>query len=126
MRRSSLDWSCKMRSLRGFTKSPSGWEQFFPGCGLDIRRIPDANAVTLGLRTPRARAFIVRYTPGLGLTQVLPLLVAAISAGLHDFLLVENPEVHLHPSGQAAMGEFWRRWPPQGFRYLPRRTAITF
>ena len=32
-------------------------EQFFPGCGLDIRSIADANAVTLGLRTSKATRF---------------------------------------------------------------------
>lgn len=81
-------------------------EQFFPGCGLDIRRVPDANAVTLGLRTSKGTGFHRPIHTGFGLTQVLPLLVAAVSADLEDFLLVENPEVHLHPSGQAAMGEF--------------------
>ena len=81
-------------------------EQFFPGCGLDIRSITDANAVTLGLRTSKATRFHRPINTGFGLTQVLPLLVAAVSSGLEDFLLVENPEVHLHPSGQAAMGEF--------------------
>ena len=81
-------------------------EQFFPGCGLDIRRIPDANAVTLGLRTSKATSFHRPIHTGFGLTQVLPLLVAAVSADLDDLLLVENPEVHLHPSGQAVMGEF--------------------
>ena len=81
-------------------------KQFFPGCGLDIRSIADANAVTLGLRTSKATRFHRPINTGFGLTQVLPLLVAAVSAGLEDLLLVENPEVHLHPSGQAAMGEF--------------------
>ena len=81
-------------------------EQFFPGCGVDIQRISEANAVTLGLRTSKATRFHRPINTGFGLTQVLPLLVAAISADLDDFLLVENPEVHLHPSGQAEMGKF--------------------
>ena len=81
-------------------------DQFFPGCGLDIRRVQDANAVTLGLRTSNSTSFHRPIHTGFGLTQVLPLLVAAVSADLDDVLLVENPEVHLHPSGQAAMGEF--------------------
>lgn len=81
-------------------------EQFFPGCGVDIQRISEANAVTLGLRTSKATRFHRPINTGFGLTQVLPLLVAAISADLDDFLLVENPEVHLHPSGQTEMGKF--------------------
>ena len=81
-------------------------ERFFPGCGLAIERIPRANAVTLGLRTSMSTGFHRPINTGFGLTQVLPLVVAALSAGRGDLLLIENPEVHLHPSGQAAMGEF--------------------
>ena len=62
--------------------------------------------MTLGLRTSKGTSFHRPIHTGFGLTQVLPLLVAALSARLEDLLLVENPEVHLHPSGQAAMGEF--------------------
>ena len=43
---------------------------------------------------------------GFGLTQVLPIIVAALAAQQGDLLLIENPEVHLHPAGQALMGEF--------------------
>ena len=43
---------------------------------------------------------------GFGITQVLPILVAALSAGKNELWLIENPEVHLHPAGQAQMGQF--------------------
>ena len=81
-------------------------ERFFPGCGLSVDKIPHANAVTLGLRTSPGTDFHRPINTGFGLTQVLPLVVAAVSAKRGDLLLIENPEVHLHPSGQAAMGEF--------------------
>ena len=93
-------------------------EQFFPGCRLEIRRIPDTNAVTLGLRTSKGTSFHRPIHAGFGLTQVLPLLVAAISADRDDFLLVENPEVHIHPSGQAAMGEFLAQVAAAGIQVL--------
>ena len=81
-------------------------EHFFPGCGMAIEQIPRANAVTLGLRTSMSTGFHRPINTGFGLTQVLPLVVAALSAKQNDILLIENPEVHLHPSGQAAMGTF--------------------
>ena len=37
---------------------------------------------------------------------MLPIVVAALSADRDGLLLIENPEVHLHPAGQAAMGKF--------------------
>ena len=80
--------------------------RFFPGCELTVDKVPQANAVTLGLRTSKGTDFHRPIHTGFGLTQVLPIVVAALSASKDDLLLIENPEVHLHPSGQAAMGEF--------------------
>ncbi len=79
---------------------------FFPGCDLMINKVPNANAVTLGLRTSGDADFHRPVHTGFGLTQVLPIIVAALSAGKDNLLLIENPEVHLHPAGQAMMGEF--------------------
>lgn len=79
--------------------------QIFPGCGLNVQLVPQANAVTLGLRTSADTDFHRPVHVGFGLTQVLPIVVAALSADKDDLLLVENPEVHLHPAGQALMGQ---------------------
>ncbi len=79
---------------------------FFPGCGLVLRQVPQANAVTLGLRTSDDTDFHRPVHVGFGLTQVFPIIVAALSMAENDILLIENPEVHLHPAGQAAMGCF--------------------
>ena len=79
---------------------------FFPGCGLAVDQVPRVNAVTLGLRTSDDTDFHRPIHVGFGLTQVLPIVVAALSADKGDLLLIENPEVHLHPAGQALMGQF--------------------
>lgn len=80
--------------------------KFFPGFGLILQQIPQANAVTLGLRTSTDTDFHRPIHVGFGLTQVLPIVIAALSSSKGDILLIENPEVHLHPSGQAMMGQF--------------------
>lgn len=41
---------------------------------------------------------------GFGLTYVLPIIVAVLSAEQDSLLLVENPEAHLHPKGQVQIG----------------------
>ena len=80
--------------------------QFFPGFGLEVREMPGTNAVRLGLRTSdRTEYHRPRHT-GLGLTQCLPIVVAALSARDDAILLIESPELHLHPAGQARMGRF--------------------
>jgi predicted ATPase len=78
----------------------------FPGCALEIVQVPQANAVTLGLRTSDATDFHRPVHVGFGLTQILPIVIAALSATKEDILLIENPEVHLHPAGQAFVGQF--------------------
>ena len=81
-------------------------QAFFPGCGLVVEKVPRVNAVTLGLRTSDDTDFHRPVHVGFGLTQVLPIVIAALSAAKGDMLLIENPEVHLHPAGQALMGQF--------------------
>lgn len=81
-------------------------DRLFPGCEFTVQKVPNANTLTMGLRTSKGLSFQSPIHTGFGLTQVLPIVVAALSADRDDLLLIENPEVHLHPSGQAAMGEF--------------------
>ena len=80
--------------------------RFFPDCVLEIKQVPHANAVTLGIRMSPDTDFHRPIHTGFGLTQVLPIVVAALDASKEDLLLIENPEVHMHPAGQAMMGEF--------------------
>jgi predicted ATPase len=46
---------------------------------------------------------------GFGITYILPILVAVLSSSPGALLLLENPEAHLHPHGQAMMGELLAR-----------------
>lgn len=79
---------------------------FFPGCRLLVEKLPRVNAITLGIRTSDNTDFHRPIHVGFGLTQILPIVIAALSAGKGDVLLIENPEVHLHPAGQVLMGQF--------------------
>ncbi|WP_161565262.1 DUF3696 domain-containing protein [Pseudomonas aeruginosa] len=81
-------------------------QRFFPGCGIEVAPIARMNAVSLGIRTSAETDYHRPINVGFGLTQVLPILVAILSANRNDLILIENPEVHLHPSGQALMGYF--------------------
>lgn len=80
--------------------------RFFPGCVLAIDQIPHTNALTLGIRVSSETDFHRPVHTGFGLSQVLPIVVAALSADQDSILMIENPEVHLHPKGQVHMGNF--------------------
>lgn len=81
-------------------------ESFFPGFAVNVHQVPNANAVVLGVRVSDATGFLRPIHCGFGITQVLPIVVAALSVPKGSLLLIENPEVHLHPAGQALMGHF--------------------
>lgn len=55
---------------------------------------------------------------GFGLTYALPIFVAALMAPRGGLLIVENPEAHLHPAGQSAMGRFLARVAGDGVQVI--------
>jgi len=49
-----------------------------------------------------------RYKPenvGFGISYVLPVVVALLSARKDELIIIENPESHIHPKGQAELGK---------------------
>ena len=80
--------------------------KLFPGCAIEIDPVERVNLVTLGIRVSDDTGFHRPVHTGFGLTQVFPIIVAALSAEQDDILLIENPEVHLHPAGQVEIGRF--------------------
>ena len=80
---------------------------FFPeGTALGVTLVPNTNAVTLGIRTQPETELLRPVHVGFGITQVLPIIVSILAAPPGSIHLIENPEVHLHPAGQALMGRF--------------------
>lgn len=43
---------------------------------------------------------------GTGVTYITELIIAALACKANDLLVIENPEIHLHPSGQSELVEF--------------------
>ena len=46
---------------------------------------------------------------GFGVSYILPVLVTLLTAHPGDIIIIENPEAHLHPRGQAEMGNLIAR-----------------
>jgi len=80
-----------------------------PGTRLDITSHTDMDLVNLQYsfvrgRQPRSQSY--RSTNvGFGITYTLPILVAILASPPGSLLLLENPEAHLHPKGQASLGD---------------------
>lgn len=78
--------------------------------GTLITLSPSSNTDTISLQFSFATSNKYRATNiGFGITYMLPILIAILSSSAGALLLIENPEAHLHPKGQAEMGALLAR-----------------
>ena len=74
---------------------------------IDAEWFPNTSVTRLRFKTPGLRTEWTRApNAGFGLSYALPVIVSALRATVGGLLLVENPEAHLHPAGQSAIGGF--------------------
>ncbi|GAB4303522.1 MAG: DUF3696 domain-containing protein [Oscillatoriaceae cyanobacterium] len=75
-----------------------------PGTRLEIQSLPSLDLVSLqysyGSSNPDRATNV-----GFGISYTLPIIVAVLGSAPGTLILIENPEAHLHPRGQAKMGE---------------------
>jgi predicted ATPase len=88
----------------------SGWlQQLSPGVTVSAEDIALTDEVSLRYQYT-SDALGTEWRPrrpthvGFGLTYCLPIVVACLAAKKGALLLLENPEAHLHPQGQSALG----------------------
>ena len=82
-----------------------------PGVYIETKELPEIDKVVVsyGFQTDTISTDKFRPTNvGLGISYILPVVIACLS-GIHKLIVIENPEAHLHPKGQAKMGELIAR-----------------
>ncbi|WP_062263688.1 AAA family ATPase [Endozoicomonas arenosclerae] len=78
-----------------------------PGLKVKTEALPQYNSATLSFAFVQGNETTNEFKPqnvGFGLSYVLPVVTSILRARLGDLLIIENPESHLHPAGQAVMG----------------------
>lgn len=85
-----------------------GWMRLLvPNVRLITQSYPEINRVRLSIEkagTPGAP--LSPTNTGFGISYVLPVIVSGLLAPAGSMLIVENPEAHLHPAAQSAVGQF--------------------
>lgn len=62
--------------------------------------------------------FLTSTNIGFGISYALPIIVTGLIAKRGCYMLVENPEAHLHPAAQSAMGRFLAMLSQNGVRVI--------
>jgi len=97
------------RASRSLLSQTEAWlGRISPGTNLDVEPLDGTDTVRLAFQVGRTGLESSnKYRPtnvGFGLAYVLPIIVASLISKPGGILIVENPEAHLHPAGQSAMG----------------------
>ena len=78
-----------------------------PGVKIEASAIEQTDLVRLGFQFTREGKLTTNprrpTNVGFGLTYVLPIVIACLTAKPGAMILLENPEAHVHPQGQSAM-----------------------
>ena len=78
-----------------------------PGTRVNVIQEPNSGIVSLNFQFPFGQDAPVDYKApnvGFGLTYIFPVLTAILASKPKTLLLLENPEAHIHPAGQAEFG----------------------
>lgn len=79
-----------------------------PGTRLKLENLISIDQAKLGFDFETTNGYTNEFKPvnvGFGLNHILPVLVSLLSAKPNNFIVMENPESHIHPRGQSVLGE---------------------
>ena len=79
-----------------------------PGANLNLAKNSERTRALLDIDFEHGEDTAPRYRPqnvGFGISYTLPVLALILTAHRGDVLIIENPEAHLHPRGQAEIGK---------------------
>lgn len=89
-----------------------------PGTTVQARMFESLDLASLEFKLDKGPNAFRPTNVGFGLSYTLPILVALLTAQKGTFIILENPEAHLHPAGQAAIGKLLALAASQGVQII--------
>lgn len=97
------------------------FNEITPGTHIISTYFNELDIVKLGYQFENGEDVTPVFSPvnvGFGFTYTLPVITAILSAKKGDLIIIENPESHLHPQGQAKLGELIARAANDGVQLI--------
>ena len=79
-----------------------------PGVSLNTEYLPGVNKIVLDYQFAIKHGKTRPFTPqnvGFGISYILPVLLSLLTPDNDKIVVIENPESHIHPRGQAELGK---------------------
>lgn len=83
-------------------------QEISPGVIINTKYLPEVNKVILDYQFDYGNNKTNSFRPknvGYGISYVLPIIISLLTAEKGKTIVIENPESHIHPRGQAEMGK---------------------
>ena len=83
-------------------------KEISPGVSLNTKYVPEVNKVILDYQFDVGNDKTNSFRPknvGFGISYVLPIVLALLTVEEGKIVVIENPESHIHPRGQAELGK---------------------
>lgn len=82
------------------------WMDYLLGFQIRVKPIPEVDQVIAMYSNSKNNRYYRAANVGTGVTYIAMLIIAALSCKKGDTLIIENPEIHLHPRAQSRLMEF--------------------
>lgn len=90
----------------------------FPGIEFNTLPISGTNQMRLEIKSGPTSGWTRPANVGYGITYAFPTLTACLTAVAGSTIIIDSPEAHLHPRGQARMGAFLAQMAAAGVQIL--------
>ena len=98
----------KASSINLLSQLNSWMKEISPGISLNAKYVADVNKVILDYQFDFSNGRTNSFKPknvGFGISYVLPIVLSLLTAEKGKIIVIENPESHIHPRGQAELGK---------------------
>lgn len=102
----AYDMFCADESLQ---KSVSDWfEQSFNNSKVRLKTIPELGLHQIVFSKPDQKPYEVNIVDeGMGISQVFPIVVRSLKSIFESIVVIEQPELHLHPAAHACLARLF-------------------